>query len=68
MPPLPAQLATTIAPWPAGAQAHFHTIRTAILSAAADTPHVGPITETLKWGQPAWLTQASKSGTTIRVA
>lgn len=65
---LPTALTKTIAPWPASVQSHFHTIRATILSAAADTPVVGPITETLKWGQPSWLTEVSRSGTTIRVA
>ena len=27
----------------------------------------GPLTETLKWGEPAYLTEASKSGSTIRL-
>jgi hypothetical protein len=29
---------------------------------------VGPIEETLKWGQPAYLTSETRSGSTIRVA
>ena len=33
----------------------------------AERLEVGPLTETLKWGQPAFLTDASKSGTTIRI-
>lgn len=33
----------------------------------AEVAEVGPLTETLKWGQPAYLTQASKAGTTIRL-
>lgn len=33
----------------------------------ADELDVGPLTETLKWGEPAFLTEASKSGTTIRL-
>ncbi len=34
----------------------------------AETLEVGPLTETLKWGQPAYLTQASGAGTTVRLA
>ena len=30
-------------------------------------PEVGAVTETLKWGQPAFLTNQTKSGTTIRL-
>ena len=28
---------------------------------------VGPLTETLKWGQPSYLTQESGSGSTVRI-
>jgi hypothetical protein len=28
---------------------------------------VGPLTETLKWGEPAYLTEATRSGSTIRL-
>lgn len=38
-----------------------------IFAAAEETEGVGPITETLKWGEPAYLTEASRSGTTIRL-
>lgn len=38
-----------------------------IFEVAADTQGVGPVTETLKWGEPAYLTEKSKSGTTIRL-
>jgi len=33
----------------------------------AKTHDVGPITETLKWGQPSYLTEETKSGSTIRL-
>jgi hypothetical protein len=42
-------------------------LRSMILNIAAQTEGVGPLTETLKWGEPAYLTQASKSGSTIRL-
>ena len=29
---------------------------------------VGPLTETLKWGEPSYITPRSKSGSTIRIA
>ena len=43
-------------------------LRRLIFETAALTEGVGAITETLKWGEPAYLTSASKSGTTIRIA
>lgn len=42
-------------------------LRRLILETAAATDGVGPIVETLKWGEPAYLTAASKSGSTIRL-
>ena len=38
-----------------------------ILSMAAEVEGVGAITETLKWGQPSYLTEESGSGSTIRL-
>ena len=48
------------------AVARLFEIRNVIL-AAAEATQTGPLTETLKWGQPAYLTEATKSGTTIRL-
>lgn len=42
-------------------------LRQLILDTAAQTPDVGPLEETLKWNEPAYLTSASKSGSTIRI-
>jgi Domain of unknown function (DU1801) len=43
-------------------------LRQIILETAVSTPGVGGIVETLKWGQPSYLTVKPKSGTTIRIA
>lgn len=42
-------------------------LRRLIFDTAAATPGVGDVTETLKWGEPAYLTEASGSGSTIRI-
>lgn len=34
----------------------------------AQDNRIGPIEETLKWGEPSYLTSKTKSGTTIRLA
>ncbi|MCQ0093183.1 hypothetical protein [Roseovarius sp. M141] len=68
MTPLPAPVAKVVTRWPDRAQAAFHVIRRIVLNAAASTPPVGALSETLKWGEPAWLTGASRSGTTLRCA
>lgn len=43
-------------------------LRKLILETASSTEGVGEIEETLKWGEPAYLTPQSKSGSTIRIA
>lgn len=42
-------------------------LRQMVLETAVATPGVGEIVETLKWGQPSYLTVRPKSGTTIRL-
>jgi hypothetical protein len=42
-------------------------LRELVFDTAADIDGVGEIDETLKWGEPAYLTARSKSGSTIRI-
>ena len=42
-------------------------LRELIFATAAQTIGVGELEETLKWGEPAYVTIQSKSGSTIRV-
>jgi uncharacterized protein DUF1801 len=42
-------------------------LRTLIFETAAKTDGVGEVQETLKWGQPSYLTPETKSGSTIRI-
>lgn len=42
-------------------------LRQLIHDTAAATEGVGPLEETLKWGQVSYLTTASGSGTTVRI-
>ena len=41
-------------------------VRDLVFQTATDTSGVGKVVETLKWGQPSYLTARPKSGTTIR--
>ncbi len=43
-------------------------LRQLILNTATSIPGNGEIEETLKWGEPSYLTPESKSGSTIRIA
>lgn len=42
-------------------------LRQLIFDTAAQTDGVGELEETLKWGQPSYLTTKSKSGSTTRI-
>jgi uncharacterized protein DUF1801 len=42
-------------------------VRRLIFETARNTEGVGPLEEALKWGQPSYLTSASKSGSTVRI-
>lgn len=42
-------------------------LRETIFEVAAATEGVGVLTETLKWGQPSYLTGETGSGTTVRI-
>ncbi|WP_417600299.1 DUF1801 domain-containing protein [Pararhodobacter oceanensis] len=66
--PAPSQtVAAAFARYPAELQATFAAIRALIFEVAAGSDSIGPLTETLKWGEPAYLTEASGSGSTIRL-
>ena len=54
--------------YPAGARTLLLVVRDLIFETAAGLPEAGRISETLKWGEPAYLTETPKSGTTLRLA
>jgi hypothetical protein len=45
----------------------LRAVRLDILNAAGTTAGVGQLIETLKWGEPAYLTEAPKTSTTLRL-
>jgi hypothetical protein len=53
--------------FPPPARDRLLDLRRLIIAAADETDGVGPLTEALKWGEPAYLTEATKSGSTIRL-
>jgi hypothetical protein len=68
-PPIPPpEVAAVVAAYPPWAQHKIRALRALIFDVAAHTDGVGVIEETLKWGEPAYVTAASKSGSTIRAA
>ena len=63
----PAEVAAAFDAYPADVRRKLMEIRRLIFATAKATEGVGPLTETLKWGEPAYLTEASGSGSTIRL-
>jgi hypothetical protein len=53
--------------YPKPIKAKLLALRRLIFDTAATTKGVGELQETLKWGQPSYLTPETKSGTTIRI-
>lgn len=64
---LPIDLQNVLNAWPKDAQTHFHELREIVHDTATANPLVGPLHETLKWGEPSFLTDKSRSGTTLRI-
>lgn len=59
-------VAAKFASYPPAARRRLLALRELVLRTAAATPGVGEIEETLKWGEPAYVTK-SGSGSTVRM-
>ncbi|WP_299297883.1 hypothetical protein [uncultured Tateyamaria sp.] len=55
-----------IANWPDRVQLAFARART-VFCDVADAAEVGPLDESLKWGQPAWRPRRARTGSTLRM-
>lgn len=53
--------------YPVAIREKLLNLRALVLSVADETEGVGAIEESLRWGEPSFLTTESKSGSTIRV-
>ena len=60
-------VAAVFSAYPKPLQTKLLALRRLILDTAKMTKGVGALEETLKWGQPSYLTTATKSGSTIRI-
>ena len=67
MQPMPQDVQAAFEAFPPEARHRLVEIRTIILDLAAADDRIGAITEALKWGEPAYLTAATGSGSTIRL-
>jgi hypothetical protein len=66
-PPLPREISRAFEAFPAPIRRRLLEVRKLIFATAAAHEDVGRLTETLKWGEPAYLTQQTGSGSTIRL-
>jgi hypothetical protein len=62
-----AAVERTFAAYPPAMRRKLLALRTLIFKTAAATDGVGALDETLKWGEPAYVTAQSGSGSTIRI-
>lgn len=60
-------VAEIFAAYPEGVRSQLLALRQLIFDVAERSQGVGALEETLKWGQPSYLTPHTGSGTTIRI-
>lgn len=64
---LNASVSEVFASYPREFRQPLLTLRSLIFDVAAANPAVGPLVETLRWGQPSYITEQTRSGTTVRI-
>ena len=55
------------AAFPPAARSRLLDLRAMVFEVADSLPGIGPIEESLRWGEPAYLTSSSRAGTTVRL-
>jgi len=66
--PINSEVAAVFNSYPQKIKSKLMFLRQLIFDTAASIEGIGEIEETLKWGEPSYLTPESKSGSTIRIA
>ena len=66
--PIDSEVAAVFNSYPPKIKSKLMFLRQLIFDTAASIEGIGEIEETLKWGEPSYLTPESKSGSTIRIA
>jgi hypothetical protein len=66
-PAMPPEVSAVFGVYPPAIRARLLAVRRLIFGTAAATDGVGPLTEALRWGEPAYLTTATGSGSTVRL-
>jgi len=65
--PADPRVAAIFEAYPPAIRRRLATLRRLVLETAELTDGVGPLTETVKWGQPSYCTEQTGSGTTVRI-
>jgi hypothetical protein len=60
-------VASVFKAYPPDLRSKLMALRELVFDTAEKTTDVGRLTETLKWGQPSYLTEETGSGTTVRI-
>ena len=66
--PIKSEVAAVFNSYPEEMKSKLMFLRQLIFDTAASFEEIREIEETLKWGEPSYLTPSSKSGSTIRIA
>ena len=66
--PINSEVAATFDSYPKEIRTKLMFLRQLIFDTAASLEEIGELEETLKWGEPSYLTPKSKSGSTVRIA
>jgi hypothetical protein len=66
-PSVPSEVESAIADYPDAVRDRILALRAHVWDVAAADPAIGPLEETLKWGQPSYLTMAPRTGPTVRI-
>jgi len=61
------EVAEVFSRYPRNLQEKLMFLRGLIFDTASETEGVGKLEETLKWGEPSYVTAESKSGSTVRI-
>ncbi len=67
IPTVPPTIARAFNAFPAAPKLKLLQVRRLIYNTAAKNTAIGPISETLKWGQPSYVPEKPRTGTAVRL-
>lgn len=64
---IPSNVASAFAKFSLENREALFAVRAMIFEVAMTDPRIGPVEETLRWGEPAYITRKKRTGSTIRL-